>query len=94
MMANSGQMAFLESHPHKPFKPGTQLDRVHRAMRGSGWLTLEVIAKKADIPETTVGSRIRDLRKPRGYEHRIRVKQVPRTGGLHVYRMEEKHGKD
>lgn len=95
-MANSAQMTLLQppEHPHKPFKPGTQLDRVHHAMLGGGWAILGVIASRAGIPATTVGSRIRDLRKPRGHEHIIHVEPYKPGSKLQVYRMEEKNGKD
>lgn len=90
----AGQMALLEpaGRPHKPFSPGTQLYRVHRAMMGGGWATLTVIAGRADIPTSTIGSRIRDLRKLLGHEHTIHVKEHPMSKRLHLYRMEEKNG--
>ena len=91
-MANSGQMALLDEHPHKPFKEGTQLDRVHEAMTGGKWLTLAQIAGRATVPETTVGSRMRDLRKLKGHEHVISVQRLRLGSALRVYRMEEKHG--
>lgn len=93
MPTETGQMALMESaeHPHKLFKPGTQLDRVHRAMMSGEWTSLTEIAVKAGVPQTTVGSRIRDLRKLKGHEHTIHVREVTSTGHLHVYRMEEKN---
>lgn len=82
------------AHGHPRFKPGTQLDRVHRAMMGGKWATLAQIAGKAVVPESTVGSRIRDLRKLKGHEHIIYVKKLMSFSNAHVYRMEEKHVKD
>ncbi len=89
---SSGQMALLEpvEHPHKPFTPGTQPDRVHSAMMDGEWRTLAQIAQRAVVPETTVGTRIRDLRKPKGYEHVIRVARYRLGSALRVYKMEEK----
>lgn len=78
------------THPHKPFKPGTQIYFVHRAMLGGEWLTLGTIAGRAAIPLSTVGSRIRDLRKPEGHEHVIRVARYRLGSALRVYKMEER----
>lgn len=60
---------------------------VHWAMR-RGWHSLVWISLQSNVPATTVGSRIRDLRKPDGYEHTIQVKRL--RGGLHLYKMEER----
>lgn len=80
----------LDTHPHKPFGD-TQLGRVHKAMMGGGWATLAAIASKSGVPLSTVGSRIRDLRKPRGHEHVIFVKEDDYRARLYFYRMEEKN---
>lgn len=61
--------------------------RVHWTMH-RGWHSLSWMAAVSGVPATTVGSRIRDLRKPEGYEHIILVKRL--RGGLHLYKMEEK----
>lgn len=80
------------AHGHPQFKSGTQLDRVHKAMMGGKWATLARIANEAGIPTSTVGSRIRDLRKPKGHEHIIHVEPYKPKSKLHVYRMGEKNG--
>ena len=89
---HDGQMALLEPapHGHKPFKPGTQLDRVHRAMMTGEWRTLLELSGMSGVSLSTIGSRIRDLRKPKGHEHIIHVTEVTGMAHLHVYRMEER----
>ena len=88
--SESNARYYKRIHGHWPFKPGTQLYRAHWAMEDGKWRTLREIAVKAGIPETTVGSRIRDLRKPEGHEHVIRVARSQHSTRLRVYKMEEK----
>lgn len=63
-----------------------QLDRVRVVMADGIARTLEVIALLANVPVTTVGSRIRDLRKQPHGSHVI-VTERRGEGRTFVYRM-------
>lgn len=64
-----------------------QAKRVAEVLADGRWHSLREIADGADTPEGTVGSRIRDLRKPKFGEHTIVTRRHESLPGVFEYRM-------
>ncbi len=64
-----------------------QLQRVYNVMKDSRWRTLNNISVLASGPESSIGARIRDLRKPKFGEYRIDRKRDSINKGMFLYRL-------
>lgn len=62
-----------------------QQQRVYEVMRDGRWRTLAEIAEASNVPLSTVGSRVRDFRKPRFGHFDVQRKRL--TDATHVYRL-------
>lgn len=63
-----------------------QLARVHSVLSDGKWITLSQLSIKADCPEASASSRLRDLRKDKFGGHTVDRKRL--SGGLFEYRLE------
>ena len=70
----------------KDLRLANQITRVFAAMSDGQWHSMYAIAQKAHAPESSVGARLRDLRKPRFGGHTVERKLVTDTG-LYDYRL-------
>jgi hypothetical protein len=64
-----------------------QMQRVTALMQDGKWRTLAAISTEAAVPITTVGSRVRDLRKQKHGGWVVASIRVPGGNGLWEYRM-------
>ena len=69
---------------------GTQLTRVHNALKGGEWLTLIELHKLTGDPVSSISAQIRHLRKP---EHGFHTIEKRRRGesrrGLFEYKLND-----
>ncbi len=63
----------------------SQLKRVYAALSDGRWHTLKGISLRAECPEASASSRLRDLRKLKFGSHTVDTKRG--LGGLYYYRL-------
>ncbi len=63
-----------------------QLGRVYKVLSDGGWYTLRELSILANGPESSIGARLRDLRKDKFGGYTVHTKR--KKGGLFLYRLE------
>ena len=64
-----------------------QLRRVYLLMLDDEWHTLAEIARRTNDPQTSVSSRLRDLRKEKFGAHTVERRCMGRGSGLYEYHL-------
>jgi len=64
-----------------------QSKRVYNVMKDGRWRTLNNISMLANGPESSIGARIRDLRKPKFGKYQVDRKRDSINKGMFLYRL-------
>jgi hypothetical protein len=85
---NSG--AHFDGQTYSPELDHTRLTlglrKVYDAMSNGRWWSLHELSLRSGVSELSIGSRVRDLRKPKFGSHKVDQNRI--SGGLYMYRLE------